>query len=69
MKQDSSTIEAVERTFRLSSGEREFLLSCRKGEGLFFARGNHIALRIEASPLEHALATTDPAELAEQVED
>jgi len=66
MRQDSSTIDVVAQTFRLSSGEREFLLSCRKGEGLFFARGNHIALRVEASPMEHALATTDPAELAER---
>jgi hypothetical protein len=66
MRQDSSTIDVVAQTFRLSSGEREFLLSCRKGEGLFFARGNHIALRVEASPMEHALVTTDPAELAEQ---
>jgi type IV secretory pathway VirB4 component len=66
MRQDSSTIDVVAQTFRLSRGEREFLLSCRKGEGLFFARGNHIALRVEASPMEHALATTDPAELAER---
>lgn len=66
MRQDSSTIDVVAQTFRLSGGEREFLLSCRKGEGLFFARGNHIALRVEASPMEHALATTDPAELAER---
>ncbi len=66
MRQDSSTIDVVAQTFRLSAGEREFLLSCRKGEGLFFARGNHIALRVEASPMEHALATTDPAELAER---
>ena len=50
MRQDSSTIDVVTQTFRLSAGEREFLLSCRKGEGLFFARGNHIALRVEASP-------------------
>mgnify|MGYP006142122557 CR=1 FL=1 len=42
-------------------GERQFLLACGKGEGLFFARGNHIALRVVASPQEHALATTDPA--------
>ncbi len=69
MRQDSSTIDAVTQTFRLSAGEREFLLSCRKGDGLFFARGNHIALRIEASPMEHGLVTTDPAELAEQEED
>jgi type IV secretory pathway VirB4 component len=68
MRQDSSTIDAVSQTFRLSAGEREFLLSCRKGEGLFFARGNHIALRVEASPMEHSLITTDPAELAEQEE-
>ncbi len=66
MRQDSSTIDVVAQTFRLSAGEREFLLSCRKGEGLFFARGNHIALRVEASPMEDALATTDPAELAER---
>ena len=63
MRQDSSTIDVVSQTFRLSSGEREFLLACQKGEALFFARGNHIALRVEASPMEHSLATTDPAEL------
>jgi hypothetical protein len=40
------------------------LLSCRKGEGLFMAGGNHIALRVEASPLEDELSTTNPAELA-----
>ncbi len=64
MRQDSSTVDVVGETFGLSSGEREFLLGCRKGEGLFLTRGNHIALRVEASPLEHALATTDPSELA-----
>ncbi len=64
MRQDSSTIGVVEETFGLSEGERAFLLAARRGEGLFLARGNHIALRVEASPYEHALATTDPAELA-----
>ena len=64
MRQDSSTIDLVAETFGLSAGERSFLLSCRRGEGLFMARGNHIALRVEASPFEHALATTNPAELA-----
>jgi len=66
MRQDSSTVDVVTETFGLSSGEREFLLSCHKGEGLFLARGNHIALRVEASPLEDALATTDPGFLATQ---
>ncbi len=69
MRQDSSTIDAVSHTFRLSAGEREFLLACRKGEGLFFASGNHIALRIEASPFEHSLATTDPAELEDRAKE
>jgi len=49
----------------LIPGERRFLLSFQKGEALIFARGNHIALRVDASPVEHAPATTDPAELTE----
>jgi conjugal transfer ATP-binding protein TraC len=66
MRQDSSTIGIVEETFGLSRGEREYLLGCRRGEGLLLARGNHIALRIEASQLEDALSTTNPAELARE---
>ena len=66
MRQDSSTIGLVEETFGLSSGERAFLLAARRGEGLLLARGNHVALRIEASPHEHELCTTDPAELADR---
>jgi hypothetical protein len=64
LRQDASTIVVVARTFRLSGGERRFLLGCGRGEGLFLARGNRVALRVVASPQEHALATTDPAELA-----
>ncbi len=68
MKQDSTTIEAVSSAFRLSSGERQYLLGCHKGEGLLFARGGHVALLVEASPAEHDLVTTDPRELAERAE-
>lgn len=67
IKQDSTTIEPVVGAFQLSSEERQFLLAASKGEGLFFARGSHVALKVEASPLEHRLATTAPRELAEQV--
>jgi len=66
MKQDSTTIEPVSAAFQLSPEERQFLLAAGKGEGLFFARGGHIALRVEASPAEHRLATTAPRELAER---
>lgn len=64
MKQDSATIDPVVGAFQLSREERQYLLGAGKGEGLFFARGSHVALRIEASPAEHHLATTAPRELA-----
>jgi hypothetical protein len=54
----------VARTFQLSLAERQFLLGCGRGEGLFLARRGRVALRVVASPKEHVLATTDPAELA-----
>ena len=44
MQQDSATIEPVVAAFRLSPEERQFLLGAAKGEGLFFARGSHVAL-------------------------
>ena len=66
MKQDASTIEPVVAAFRLSDEERGFLLGAAKGEGIFFARGSHVALQVEASPSEHRLATTAPRELAER---
>ncbi len=68
LKQDSATIEPVVAAFHLSPEERQFLLGAAKGEGLFFARGSHVPIRVEASPLEHRLATTAPRELAEQAE-
>lgn len=63
MKQDSSTIDIVSQTFRLSESERRFLLSCNRGEGLFFCNLSHVPLQIIASPVEHELATTNVQEL------
>lgn len=68
MKQDSTTIDAVTRAFKLSEGERAYLTSCAKGEGLFFARGSHVPMKVVASPLEHRLATTNPQELLAEEE-
>jgi hypothetical protein len=65
MKQDAAIIDPVVGAFRLSDEERQFLLAAGKGEGLFFARGSHVALKVEASPAEHRLATTAPRELAQ----
>ena len=66
MKHDSASVGLVTDAFELSVDERQLLLSAGKGEGLLLARGDRIALKIEASPLEHRLATTTPQELAEQ---
>ena len=60
MRQDPSAAGLVQETFGLSAREREFLTSCRRGEGLLLAGGHHVALRVEASPAEHELATTGP---------
>jgi conjugal transfer ATP-binding protein TraC len=66
MKQDASTIQPVVGAFQLSDDERQFLLAAAKGEGLFFARGSHVAIKVEASPAEHRIVTTAPRELAER---
>jgi type IV secretory pathway VirB4 component len=63
MKQDSATIEPVVSAFQLTPEERQVLLAADKGEGIFFARGAHLGIRVEGSPAEHRLATTAPQEL------
>ncbi len=64
LRQSSATITSVADTFRLSAGEQNYLLTCPIGSGLLFARQTHAAIRVEASPLEHRLATTNPRERA-----
>jgi type IV secretory pathway VirB4 component len=63
MKQDPASIDEITRAFHLSEGERKFLLSCSRGEGLFFANQSHVPLRVVASDIEHRLASTTPQEL------
>ncbi len=57
MKQDSSTIDSVARTFHLSPEQRNALLSARRGEGLFGTR-NWTAMEVVASPKEAEMANT-----------
>ncbi len=63
LKQSSAAIERLGKVFYLSQGEKNLLLSAGVGEGLFFAGANHVAMRIIASPQEHKLITSNPAEL------
>jgi conjugal transfer ATP-binding protein TraC len=62
LKQSSAAIEKVADVFYLSEGEQHLLLSAAIGQGLFFAGPAHAAMRVIASPDEHALITTKPQE-------
>jgi hypothetical protein len=57
MKQDASTIDSVIHTFRLSPGQRNFLLGARRGEGLF-ATKSWTSMEVVASPKEAEMANT-----------
>ncbi|KKS20951.1 MAG: Type IV secretory pathway VirB4 component-like protein [candidate division WWE3 bacterium GW2011_GWC1_41_7] len=63
LKQHPAAIDVVAETFYLSEGEKRLLLAADKGEGLFFAGSNHVAIKVSASPEEHKLITTNPEEL------
>ena len=69
MRQDATVIDSVSEVFDLTPLEREFLMSASPGEGLLQAGNDHSLIRIEASPLEYALATTDPSERAAMAAD
>ncbi len=68
LKQSEEIIDAADTRFRFTPSERRFLLGALKGEGLLFARGGRWPIKIEASPAEHRLATTNPRELLEHSE-
>ncbi|MFD2415009.1 VirB4 family type IV secretion system protein [Amycolatopsis pigmentata] len=65
LRQASQAIDEITRTFDLSMGERQFLHSAERGQGLLSTGTQRVAFQTIASPSEHHLATTSPAELAE----
>jgi len=67
LKQSEEIIDVADARFRFTPGERRFLLGALKGEGLLLARGGRWPIKIEASPAEHRLATTNPRELLDLV--
>lgn len=68
LKQSAAAIDKVAEVFYLSEGEKHLLLAADIGEGLFFAGPAHAAMRVIASPDEHALVTTKPQELEEKTQ-
>jgi type IV secretory pathway VirB4 component len=63
MHQDTTTIKGVVSEFDLSEYERNFLLTCGRGEALLIADQSHVAVKVVASDKEHPLITTKPQEL------
>ncbi|MCP2243296.1 VirB4 family type IV secretion system protein [Lentzea aerocolonigenes] len=64
LRQASQAIDEITHTFDLSAGERQFLLSAERGQGLLSAGTQRVAFQSVASPNENYLATSAPAELA-----
>ena len=64
LRQASQAIDEITQTFDLSAGERRFLLSADRGQGLLSAGTQRVAFQSIASPTEHYLVTSNPAELA-----
>lgn len=65
LRQASQAIDEITRTFDLSMGERQFLLSADRGQGLLSTGTQRVAFQSIASPTEHHLVTSNPAELVE----
>jgi len=69
LKQGTAEVDLISKTFFLSEGERELLISADVGEGLFFAGQNHVAMKVIAAAFEHEIATSNPVELSKRAED
>ena len=63
LKQSTAAIKLLTDTFSLTKGEKDWLLMCDVGEGLFFAGLNHVVIKVFASPQEYALITSKPEEI------
>lgn len=63
MKQSPATIDMLQKTFNLTDEEKNLLLECPVGEGLFFAGTKHVAIKTVASYTEDQIITTSPEQL------
>ncbi|VVJ21538.1 TrsE-like protein [Amycolatopsis camponoti] len=69
LRQSPQAIDQIAVTFNLSEGQRQFLLTADRGQGLLGSGTEWVAFQALASPTENVLVTTDPAELAEITQD
>jgi len=64
LRQDESTLEALDESLRLTPQERTYLAQCPRGEALLVVQGTRLKVALEASPQEHLYCTTDPHDAA-----
>jgi type IV secretory pathway VirB4 component len=64
LRQAPQAIDDIAATFHLSAGERQFLLSAQRGQGLLSSGTQRVAFEAIASDAEHDLVTTSPEVLA-----
>lgn len=65
LKQHPSQADLVKEVFDLTEAEKNFLLQCEAGEGVFIAGQNHAIIQVIHSEMEDSLATTNPEQLQE----
>ncbi len=63
LKQSPAAIDLLAKTFYLSQGEKNLLLSADVGHGIFFAGANHVAMNVVASEEEHKIITSNPNDI------
>ncbi len=65
LKQSTAAIDAVQKTFMLTEGEKYLLMESGIGEGILFAGNKHAAIKVVASYSEDQVITSDPQQLLE----
>ena len=63
LKQSTSSIDVLQKTFHLTDEEKYLLLESSVGEGIFFAGLKHVAIKVIASYTEEQIITSDPERL------
>lgn len=62
LRQNSSNLDMISKTLALNEKERDYLLRAEKGHGLVVSEHGRYEFVVKASPMMHALITTDPNE-------
>ncbi|MGB9622492.1 MAG: hypothetical protein ACPL07_01485, partial [Candidatus Bathyarchaeia archaeon] len=62
LRQDPISSDVVAKVFNLSDFEKEYVVSCEPGEGIFIVGEVHVPIKIIASEEEYRLFSTKPSE-------